>query len=97
MTAGRLRIEPQPSDLRTVIDNAVDVVRLAAEAKRIVLDVVADSPAAIVSGDEARLQQVVWNLLSNAVKSTPERSGRRAVGDDRPQGAHDCKRHRGRY
>jgi signal transduction histidine kinase len=30
-----------------------------------------DDPAIII-GDQARLQQVVWNLLSNAIKFTPE-------------------------
>jgi signal transduction histidine kinase/ActR/RegA family two-component response regulator len=71
MTAGRLRIEPHAIDLRHVIENAMDVVRHAAENKRLTLGVVADTPV-IVNGDEARLQQVVWNLLSNAVKFTPE-------------------------
>jgi PAS domain S-box-containing protein len=30
-----------------------------------------NSQPAIVMGDAARLQQIVWNLLSNAIKSTP--------------------------
>ena len=44
----------------------------AADAKGIRIHKVLDSLAGPVTGDFARLQQVVWNLLSNAVKFTPK-------------------------
>jgi signal transduction histidine kinase len=72
---GRLRLEIQPVDLRGVIGTSIDVVRPAAEAKRIRLETVLDASASLVSGDADRLQQVLWNLLSNAIKFTP-RGGR---------------------
>ena len=59
-----------------MVNGALEGVRPAADAKGIALEVVV--PEAVlgpVSGDAARLQQVVWNLLSNAVKFTP-RDGR---------------------
>ena len=43
-----------------------------AEAKSISLTVELGDDPAILIGDRARLQQVVWNLLSNAIKFTPE-------------------------
>jgi PAS domain S-box-containing protein len=75
IVAGRLRLDVRPVDLVPVVQAAVDVVRPAAEAKGVRLQVVLDPNAGRVSGDPARLQQVVWNLLSNAVKFTP-RDGR---------------------
>ncbi|MBW4505977.1 MAG: response regulator [Scytonematopsis contorta HA4267-MV1] len=60
-----------PIHLNYVISAAVETVRLAAEAKNIQLDINLE-PIAPISGDTARLQQVVWNLLSNAIKFTPD-------------------------
>ncbi|HYP27575.1 MAG TPA: ATP-binding protein [Blastocatellia bacterium] len=69
---GKLRLDVLPVDLGSVIEAAVDVVRPAADAKGIRLQLLLDSNAGPVSGDPERLQQVVWNLLSNAVKFTPK-------------------------
>jgi signal transduction histidine kinase len=75
ITSGKLRLEVRPVNLADVVEEAIDAVLPAAEAKGVRLRRVLDSEENIVSGDPARLQQVVWNLLSNAVKFTP-RGGR---------------------
>ncbi len=71
IVAGRLRLEVVPLDLVDVIRTAVDVVKPAADAKRIRLDTFYDREAGGVTGDPQRLQQVIWNLLSNSIKFTP--------------------------
>ena len=69
--AGKSRLEMRVVELTPIIEAAMDVVRPAADAKKIRLVSALDPVAGPVSGDADRLQQVVWNLLSNAVKFTP--------------------------
>src|SRR5262245_12828363 len=68
---GRLRLDMQPVLLTEIVEAALDSVRPTAVAKGVHLEYekMPDNP--VVSGDQRRLQQIVWNLLSNAVKFTP--------------------------
>jgi signal transduction histidine kinase len=72
IVGGKLNLEIGPTDLLPVINAAIEVVRPAADAKNIAIEVNYDSTVGPVSGDPARLQQVIWNLLSNAIKFTPK-------------------------
>lgn len=67
---GKLNLTVTSVNLSSVIEAAIDTVKTSAIAKSITLESKL-SNIGQVSGDEARLQQVVWNLLSNAIKFTP--------------------------
>ena len=70
--AGNLRLDVQRVNLLEVIIAAMAAVMPAADARGVQVTKVLDPLAGQVSGDPARLQQVVWNLLTNAVKFTPK-------------------------
>jgi signal transduction histidine kinase/ActR/RegA family two-component response regulator len=75
IVGGKLKLQIEPVDMVTVIAAAIDIVRPAAHARGVSIEVSPDASVGPVAGDPARLQQIVWNLLSNAVKFTP-RDGR---------------------
>jgi signal transduction histidine kinase len=82
IVSGKLHIDREPTDLRTIVEAAIDTVREKASTGGVELAV--DLPAAplIVQGSPVRLQQIIWNFLSNAVKFT-EKGGRVDIQLDR--------------
>ncbi len=70
IAGGKLKLEIKAIDLMPVIQAAVDIVRPAANARGVHIHLSGDASVGPVSGDPARLQQIIWNLLSNAVKFT---------------------------
>ena len=70
ITLGHVRLEPQPMRLADLLTIATQGIQPAAQAKDITL-AVRSSDAGLVTGDQTRLQQVIWNLLTNAIKFTP--------------------------
>jgi PAS domain S-box-containing protein len=79
--AGQLRLHREPMPFRPVVEAAIESIRPMAAAKSIALTVdLGDDPAVLI-GDHARLQQVVWNLLSNAIKFTPDEGAVRVTLD----------------
>ena len=71
IAGGKLQLDVQPVELINLITAAADIVRPAANARGVNIEIVADTSIGPVAGDPSRLQQVIWNLLSNAVKFTP--------------------------
>jgi signal transduction histidine kinase/ActR/RegA family two-component response regulator len=82
VVTGKMRLDVRPTDLPAVIEQAIDAVRPAADAKGMTVD----PPAALIMADAARLQRVIWNLVMNGVKFTL-RGGRVDVRVD-ATGAH---------
>src|SRR6202042_3220122 len=70
ISTGKLRLAMARVDIALAVGAALDAVRPAAQARKIVLveDLAPDLGA--IHGDFERLQQIIWNLLSNAVKFT---------------------------
>jgi len=69
--AGHMALESHPLDLRDCVESALDLVSTRAMEKRLEIAYLFEGEVpAGVSGDLARMRQVLLNLLSNAVKFT---------------------------
>ena len=78
LRSGKLELNRETVSPVAAIENAIETVRMEAEAKNISIEIDAPSDVVFVEADPVRLEQVIWNLLNNAVKFTP-RDGHIAV------------------
>jgi signal transduction histidine kinase/ActR/RegA family two-component response regulator len=69
---GKLQIAREPIDFAEVVAKAITTIESAAATKHLRLEIDLDKTLDVVTGDAARLQQLVWHLLINAVKFTPK-------------------------
>ncbi|CAQ44158.1 putative sensor histidine kinase/response regulator fusion protein [Stenotrophomonas maltophilia K279a] len=71
MLLGKVQLEVEVLDLRTLLGEAIGAQELVAEGKALDVNLQLPEQPSLVLGDATRLQQVFWNLLSNAIKFTP--------------------------
>ncbi|HYC33484.1 MAG TPA: response regulator [Gemmatimonadales bacterium] len=69
--SGKLKVDPVPLDLGALVEEAADILGMAAERKGLELVVSYDpaTPREVV-GDPGRIRQILTNLMGNAVKFT---------------------------
>ena len=75
LRSGKLELNRETVSPVVSIENAIETVRIDADAKDIDIQVVAPDEVLFVQADPVRLEQIIWNLLNNSVKFTP-RGGR---------------------
>ncbi|HEX3251878.1 MAG TPA: ATP-binding protein [Pyrinomonadaceae bacterium] len=75
LRSGKLELNRETVSPSVSIENAIETVRIDADAKGIEISVAAPDEMLFVQADPVRLEQIIWNLLNNSVKFTP-RGGR---------------------
>ncbi|MEW5858386.1 MAG: HAMP domain-containing sensor histidine kinase [Cyanobacteriota bacterium] len=68
--AGKMKLNPEPTDVRSLIDDVFKMLEPLAAAKELQLVVDCEQAPEKVLTDPLRLQQIVTNLLSNAIRYT---------------------------
>lgn len=72
VTRGLIQLNTAPTDIRHVVNDAVEQATPLMRARRHHLTMQLPPDSTIVNGDKKRLVQILANLLNNAAKYTPE-------------------------
>jgi PAS domain S-box-containing protein len=72
VTTGKIRLHEEESDLRGIIERAIDATRPLIEQRKHELTVALPPDPLWLRADATRIEQVVVNLLNNAAKYTDE-------------------------
>jgi len=71
--SGKLELEEQPFEVRTCVEQVIDLLAAKAAQKDIELAYLIHPQVPMqIAGDLTRLRQILTNLLNNAIKFTPE-------------------------
>jgi len=68
LRSGKLELNREIVSLILSVNNAIDTVRVDAQAKDITIQFEQPDESLFVDGDPVRLAKIVWNLLNNSVK-----------------------------
>jgi len=81
--AGKLDLEIKPVPVESVCESSLEIVRPAAQKKRLKIVSTYDSAVEMVEADERRLKQILINLLGNGIKFASEGGeiGLEVIGD----------------
>lgn len=71
ITRGKLKLNYERVDIHAVVGLVLGLAAGAIETKNLVVKCELAAADSTITGDSARMQQVIWNLLQNAVKFTP--------------------------
>jgi sigma-B regulation protein RsbU (phosphoserine phosphatase) len=70
--SGKMRIEPRCISIEELIGQALAMMKVAADQKKIKLEASVDPAIPLVYADPDRILEVLINLLDNGIKFTPE-------------------------
>jgi signal transduction histidine kinase len=71
ITLGKIRLQTEEVDAREIVTSAVEISRPLIEKNQHNLSISTPEEPLVLTGDRARLTQVLANLLNNAAKYTP--------------------------
>ncbi|HYG65303.1 MAG TPA: ATP-binding protein, partial [Thermoanaerobaculia bacterium] len=83
---GKLELQLASVDVHEKIRLVVRMLEAEAAAKPVSVAVHLEAARPLVTGDAARIQQVLWNLIKNSVKFTPPEGGVQIRTWDSPEG-----------
>jgi signal transduction histidine kinase len=69
---GKLRLEPEPTNVHDVLRASWELLQADAAEKRLTVQFDLAAPEPFVDADPLRLQQVFWNVIKNAVRFSPD-------------------------